>query len=75
MPHLNLFISLVGAVCATSLAVLYPPIIEIIMAYSTPEGPTLFMVIKNILIIVVALFGFIMGSYESVAALILAFLH
>lgn len=73
MPHLNIFISLIGAFCSTALALLIPAIIQIVLAYGITDGPSYFMLAKNSIIIVIGLLGFATGTYESIAALIKVF--
>ncbi|XP_065090451.1 proton-coupled amino acid transporter-like protein CG1139 [Ochlerotatus camptorhynchus] len=71
VPNLSLFISLIGALCSTALALVFPPIIELIVAYSEPEGkPSAFMIVKNVFILILALLGFFTGSYESLSKIV-----
>ncbi|XP_055607304.1 proton-coupled amino acid transporter-like protein CG1139 [Uranotaenia lowii] len=68
VPKLSLFISLIGALCSTALALVFPPIIELIVAYSNPqEKPNTFMILKNVFILMLAMLGFFTGSYESLS--------
>lgn len=73
VPRLNLFISLIGALCATALALVFPPVIQLISAYGTSEGPGTFVVMKNCVILAIAILGFSTGTYESISALAKAF--
>ncbi|KAL0902795.1 hypothetical protein ABMA27_000589 [Loxostege sticticalis] len=73
IPHLGLFISLVGAVSSTALALIFPPLIEMVVASQKPEGASCFMIIKDCIIILMGVFIFITGTYESVASIIRAF--
>lgn len=73
VPHLNIFISLIGAFCSTALALFFPALIEIVLSYGTPEGPGRIVLIKNSFIMLLALIGFLTGTYESMSALIKAF--
>lgn len=73
VPHLNAFISLLGALCSTGLALLVPAIIEIVLAYGTLDGPSWFLIVKNVFIMSVALLVMVTGTYESVIGLINAF--
>ncbi|XP_058467632.1 proton-coupled amino acid transporter-like protein CG1139 [Malaya genurostris] len=71
VPKLSLFISLIGALCSTALALIFPPIIELIVAYSDGErNPSVFLLAKNIFILLLALLGFFTGSYESLTKII-----
>ncbi|EDS28921.1 proton-coupled amino acid transporter 1 [Culex quinquefasciatus] len=71
VPNLSLFISLIGALCSTALALVFPPIIELIVAYTDPkQRPGRWMVAKNVVILVLALIGFFTGSYESLSNIV-----
>lgn len=70
MPHLNLIISLIGALCSTGLALIIPAVIQVVLAYGTSEGPSYFVLTKNSLIILLGLVGFVTGTVESVNGLI-----
>lgn len=73
MPHLNIFISLIGALCSTALALCFPALIQLVLAYGTPEGPSLFLLIKNGFILLFSLFGLVTGTYESIGGFIKIF--
>ncbi|XP_035789375.1 proton-coupled amino acid transporter-like protein pathetic isoform X1 [Anopheles albimanus] len=74
VPSLGLFISLIGAFCSSALALMFPPIIELIVAYSTPgERPTAWLLAKNVCILLLAVLGFATGTYESFSKIIQAF--
>lgn len=75
VPHLNVFISLIGALCSTALALFFPALIQIVLAYGTSEGPTKFVLIKNSLIILFAVFGLTTGTYESINELVKIFVN
>ncbi|KFB42520.1 AGAP000540-PA-like protein [Anopheles sinensis] len=71
VPKLSLFISLIGAFCSSALALMFPPVIELIVAYSTPEcKPSRWMLLKNALILLLAVLGFATGTYESVSKIV-----
>lgn len=73
IPQLGLFISLVGAISSTALALVFPPLIEMVYASQKPAGIPMFMKIKDTVIIVLGLFIFVTGTFESVASIIRAF--
>lgn len=72
IPFLNLFITLVGAFSSTTIALLFPPILELVCNWSVSEV-TPWMVCKNIVILVIGVFGCITGSYESIRLIAKAF--
>lgn len=73
VPKLSLFISLNGALCSTALALVFPPFIELVSNWEDSKGPGAAILLKNVAIMIVALLGFITGSYESLAQIIRAF--
>lgn len=75
VPALNAFISLIGALCSSGLALIFPPLIELVSAWGTAEGPGKFTLGKNCIILVVALFGLVTGTIESMQKLVEAFQH
>ncbi|XP_055617906.1 proton-coupled amino acid transporter-like protein pathetic isoform X2 [Toxorhynchites rutilus septentrionalis] len=71
VPKLSLFISLIGALCSTALALVFPPIIELIVAFNDAEQkPGLFLIAKNVFILMLAVIGFTTGSYESISKIV-----
>ncbi|XP_050068675.1 proton-coupled amino acid transporter-like protein CG1139 [Anopheles maculipalpis] len=68
VPNLGAFISLIGAFCSSSLALMFPPVIELIVAWTNGKL-TIWLVLKNVVILLLALLGFATGTYESVLAL------
>lgn len=72
IPHLGLFISLVGAVSSTALALVFPPIIEMVVC-SQNASLGVFTVAKDVIIILIGLLGFATGTYESITAIVRAF--
>jgi solute carrier family 36 (proton-coupled amino acid transporter) len=66
VPNLGLLISLIGAVCSTSLALVFPVLIEHLVITRNDESPSVIVVIKNSLILLLAVVGFVSGGYESV---------
>lgn len=72
VPNLGIFISLIGALCSTALALVFPPVLELVGLWGSSEGIP-WILVKNIGILVVALFGFGTGSFESIASIIKEF--
>lgn len=70
VPDLNLLLSLIGALCSTALALVFPPIIQIVLSYSE-GGSSCCSFIKNVLIILLALLGFVAGTYESLRLILI----
>lgn len=71
IPKLSLFISLIGALCSSALALIFPPVIELIVAFSDGESkPSAWLLLKNGFILLLALLGFLTGSYESLSNII-----
>ncbi|XP_076386106.1 proton-coupled amino acid transporter 2 isoform X1 [Megachile rotundata] len=72
IPKLGLFISLVGAVSSTALALIFPPIIEMVVCWQN-ASLSIFTISKDILIVLIGLLGFVTGTYESITSIIDAF--
>ncbi|XP_076170143.1 proton-coupled amino acid transporter 2 isoform X2 [Ptiloglossa arizonensis] len=72
IPQLGLFISLVGAVSSTALALIFPPIIEMVVCWQN-ASLGLFTISKDIIIVLIGLLGFATGTYESLNSIIRAF--
>lgn len=73
VPALNAFISLIGALCSSGLALIFPAIIELVVAWGTSTGPSGTMLTKNAVILVIAMLGLVTGTYESLHNLAKAF--
>ncbi|XP_030379956.1 proton-coupled amino acid transporter 4-like [Scaptodrosophila lebanonensis] len=54
---LNLFISLIGALCSTSLAFVVPVIIDFVTRSQVPKGLGTWTCLKNLVILIVAIYG------------------
>uniref|UniRef100_A0A0N5A1Q2 Aa_trans domain-containing protein n=1 Tax=Parastrongyloides trichosuri TaxID=131310 RepID=A0A0N5A1Q2_PARTI len=68
IPHLALFISLVGSFAGTALALLFPPIIELLI-YHSQDRLTSRIWIKNVALMLFGLLGFTTGTYSSIKAI------
>ena len=68
IPKLDLFISLIGAFASSALAIIFPPILEILVFYRTNEDrwQKVLWVTKSVVIIVVGVLGFVTGTYVAV---------
>lgn len=73
VPQLNAFISLIGALCSSGLALVFPPVIEIVSNWGSSSSIKRWILPKNAIILVVALFGLVTGTYESLHTLVEAF--
>lgn len=70
VPNVGLLISLIGAVCSNSLALVFPVIIEYLVMTRGDSKMPLFHIIKNLLILGLALIGFLSGGYQSILGII-----
>ncbi|PAV90411.1 hypothetical protein WR25_17050 isoform C [Diploscapter pachys] len=72
IPHLALFISLVGSVAGSFLTLVFPPMIELLCYYARDEL-TWWVWTRNIALMLVAVIGFATGTYASLVDIIKAF--
>lgn len=73
IPQLGLFISLVGAVSSSTLALIIPPLIELVLTSQKSKGISVIIAAKDILIILLGLFVFVTGTFQSIRNIVLAF--
>lgn len=66
IPNLGAVISLVGAFSSSALALIFPPLIEIITFWPDKLGKHSWILWKDISIICFGFIGFFVGSYVSV---------
>ncbi|XP_064222322.1 proton-coupled amino acid transporter 3 [Aotus nancymaae] len=63
IPRLELVISLVGSVSSSALALIIPPLLEIVILYS--EDMSYVTIAKDIMISILGLLGCIFGTYQA----------
>lgn len=73
IPHLALFISLVGAIASTFLALIFPPICHMVVWKDEGFGSLNWKLHMDIITIVLGLLGFVTGTYFSLYDIIVAF--
>ncbi|XP_070554458.1 proton-coupled amino acid transporter 1-like [Ptychodera flava] len=74
IPKLGLFISLVGSLASSALALIFPPILQELTVYNGyRKGSSVIRLLKNVLIFIVGLLGFIFGTLVSVKDIVQAF--
>ncbi|XP_047119233.1 proton-coupled amino acid transporter-like protein pathetic isoform X2 [Schistocerca piceifrons] len=70
IPNLGAVISLVGAVSSSTLALIFPPLIEILTFWHDDLGRYNWILCKDICIMIFGVCGFMFGSYVSIANII-----
>lgn len=73
IPHLGPFISLIGAFASSSLALLFPVLIDTLVRWPSRLGCCHWRLIKNFSIFIFGLVGFFFGTWQSVNEIIIAF--
>ncbi|XP_064482211.1 proton-coupled amino acid transporter 1-like isoform X2 [Ornithodoros turicata] len=75
IPQLDLFISLVGALASSSLALILPPVIELLTLHDASCGKLMwsFLCTKNIVITLFGVIGFVSGTYVALDKIIYCF--
>ena len=66
VPHLDLMISLVGSLASSSLALMFPPTIELLTLSADSEHLPVWKIVKNMIIIAFGLVGFVTGTYSAI---------
>ncbi|XP_033191566.1 proton-coupled amino acid transporter-like protein pathetic isoform X2 [Bombus vosnesenskii] len=72
IPNLGPFISLVGAVCLSTLGLMFPSVIELVTVWEQENGlgTCYWRLWKNLAIILFGVLGFITGTYVSIQEII-----
>lgn len=71
IPNLGMFIALFGALCLSVLGLAFPAFIDLCTHYYTFTGGRFkWLVIKDSLLIIFAIFGLIVGTYTSLSEII-----
>lgn len=72
IPNLGPFISLVGAVCLSTLGLMFPSVIELVTVWEQENGlgACYWRLWKNVAIILFGVLGFITGTYVSIQEII-----
>ncbi|XP_068207480.1 proton-coupled amino acid transporter-like protein pathetic [Palaemon carinicauda] len=74
IPNIGLFISLVGAVSSSALALIFPPLIDIV-TFWPDTGKYNWRIVKGALICLFGLTGFVAGTITSVQSIIAFLKH
>jgi proton-coupled amino acid transporter len=70
VPNIGLLISLIGAVCSNSLALVFPVIIEYLVKTRGDSKMETIHIVKNVSILLLALIGFLSGGFEAIRGII-----
>lgn len=68
IPELDLVISLVGSLSSSFLALIFPPLLQIVTFHS--EGLSPLATLKNIIISLIGIVGFLTGTYIAIEQII-----
>lgn len=72
IPHLLSFQALIGAVSCSILALLFPPLIDLLVQYNKNNLTTKVVVIDSLLLCTFVL-GFVTGSYSAISDILRTF--
>ncbi|XP_049541876.1 proton-coupled amino acid transporter-like protein CG1139 [Anopheles darlingi] len=70
IPNLSTFISLVGAVSTSTLALVFPPLIELLTVWPNPRPGYRWLILKDALIIAFGASGFFFGTAKSLSMIL-----
>lgn len=70
VPYLDVLISLVGAFASSALALMFPPLIEFLTLYREKGVIVKLTLVKDVLIFIFGIVGFITGTYASLVQLV-----
>jgi len=70
IPNIGLFIGLIGSLCSSALAIIFPPLIYVL---AMREEAGWYIKSKAAFLVLVGLVGFATGSYSSLAAIVTYF--
>ncbi|KAF5294463.1 hypothetical protein FQR65_LT01589 [Abscondita terminalis] len=70
IPLLGLFISLFGSFCLSALGIAFPAIMDICVKYPDGFGYKYWILVKDLLLIVIGIFGLLSGSYSSLSEIV-----
>lgn len=74
IPNLELFISLFGAFCLSTLGLAFPALIELCTFWKCITGyKKTWMIVKTTLVVLVGLAGLTIGTYTSLAEIVKTF--
>lgn len=77
VPNLGILISLIGAFASTSLALVFPVLIELVVKAESEKdvsGISPWLWIKSIVILIIAALGCFLGTYENIQNIVKIYL-
>ena len=73
IPKLDLMISLIGALASSALALIFPPVIEMLTLSSDEFGTCRWKLIKDVIIMTFGIIGFFTGTVTTILRIVESF--
>lgn len=73
VPDLQLFVGLVGSICASNLVVIVPVILDTMFRWPKDFGPCGWIIVKNVFLGLLGVLLLIFGTYSSLKRIVAAF--
>lgn len=70
IPYLNLFISLIGALCLSMLGIAFPALIEICLRYPDKFGRMYYILVRDVVLVIVGILAGGLGTFLAIVGIV-----